>query len=272
MSDNFELLTRPLMNNAPTKRSVIQRILGINPNILIDPNDLRAPGIDVSNWNTNINWSLVGQNMSPLSYAFVKSTEGTSYLSGLWRSQWDNLALLGIPRSSYHFWRGNLSGSAQATWFLSKSAKGELPPVLDVEDADNVPQILTASQKASYLANIKSWLDTVQSAWNQVPIIYSGKWFWDRFGFISWANSYPGWFATYRPLDSVGPFLPIGWDHWHIWQHSSDGQVSGFPERVDLNRYNGTVQQFKSWAGIVEELTDHQKVEALWDLHPELWS
>lgn len=251
MADTLELLTRPRMNQRPARRGLLE-FLGIGRGLVIDPNDPRAPGIDISKWQTGINWAQVGQNFPPLAYAFVKSTESIGYMSSAWRAQWDNLALLGIPRSSYHFWRGNQTGAAQAAWFLSKSAKGELPPVLDVEDADNVPQTLTTAQKLVYVANIRAWLDAVQSAWGQMPIIYTGAWFWNRLGVVSWANEYPGWFATYRTLDQYGPIIPLGWerDRWRIWQYSSSGTVSGFPERVDLNAFNGTRAEFKEWAGL----------------------
>lgn len=255
MADQLELLTRPRMNQRPARRGLLE-FLGIGRGLVIDPNDPRAPGIDISGYNTNITWIKVGQNYPPLAYAFVKSTESIGYFSSAWRAQWDNLALLGIPRSSYHFWRGNQTGAAQAAWFLSKSAKGELPPVLDCEDADNVPLNLTTAQKLAYAGNIRAWLDAVETAWGQRPIIYTGRWYWDRLGNLSWANDYPGWFATYRALDNYGPIIPLGWDHWHIWQHSSTGVISGFPDRVDLNAFNGTRAEFKTWAGLAGSMED----------------
>lgn len=247
MADTLELLTRPRLNERKTRPGLLAR-LGITPSAVIDPTDPRAPGIDCSNWNTGISWPLVVNN--DLAFAFVKSTESTGYMSPAWRSQWDNLGLLGIPRGAYHFWRGNMTGAAQAAWFLKNTSKGELPPVLDVEDADNVPLSLTTVQKLAFASNIRAWLDAVEVAWGQTPIIYSGAWWWNRLGTLSWANDYPGWFATYRPLDQMGPIIPLGWDHWDFWQWSSAGVISGFPDRVDLNVYRASRDQFRADFGL----------------------
>lgn len=269
MADNLELLTRPRMNNRPGKTGLLE-LLGIQKAIRLSEVDERAPGIDISGYQTGINWLQVGMGLPSLAYMFIKSTESNWYYSSSYRSQWDNAGMLGIPRGTYHFWRGNVSGAAQAAWFLQKSSKGELPPVLDVEDADNVPQNLTAAQKLTYANNIKAWLDAVQNAYQQVPIVYSGKWFWDRLGLVPWANNYPGWFAHYKPLDNIGPLRPIGWDTYTFWQWTSGLTYSGFPEHIDGDVFNGTRTEFATWAGITQQLTDHEILMRIWAAHPEL--
>lgn len=246
MVDTLELLTRPRMQGQKLKPNLLALLFGA-PKVVIDPNDPRAPGIDCSNWNVGITWPLVANNN--LAFAFAKSTESTGYMSPAWRSQWDNLGFLGIPRGAYHFWRGNTTGAAQAAWFLKNTSRGELPPVLDAEDP-NVPQTLTTAQKLDYAGNIRVWLDAIQSAWAQMPIIYTGAWWWNRLGTLSWANDYRLWAATYRPLDQMGPIIPLGWDHWDFWQWSSAGTISGFPERCDLNIYKSTRDQFKADFGL----------------------
>jgi lysozyme len=269
MTDNLELLTKPRMNNKPGKPGGLFALLGIQKMTVIDVNDPRAPGIDISNYQTGINWSLVGQ--ANLAYMFIKSTESNYYISPSFRAQWDNSGALGIPHSAYHFWRGNVDGHVQAAYFLQNSSKGELPPVIDVEDAYNVPQTLTTAQKLYYSTNIRYFLDDVYTAYSQVPIIYTGAWFWNRLGLLSWAQNYPGWFATYRPLDLIGPILPIGWTNWTFWQHSSNSNVSGFPYFVDADVFNGSRTEFMNWAGITSHLTDHDRIMILCAAHPALF-
>lgn len=37
------------------------------------------------------------------------------------------------------------------------------------------------------------------------------------------------------------------WPYWAVWQYSSTGSVPGINGRVDLNQFNGTVEQFKKF-------------------------
>ena len=270
ITDKELLLTKPRMGQKSSGPGLFS-FLNINRGVLLDATDSRAPLIDISNYQPNISWPQVGQNISQLAGIFIKSTESVAYFSPSYYSQWDGSGALGIPHAAYHFWRGNTDGRTQALWFLSKTNKGELPPVLDVEDSYNVPQGLTDSQKASYGANIKLWLDTVQNAWQQTPIIYTGKWFWDRLGMFTWAKNYPGWFAHYKPLDNIGPLLPIGWTTYTFWQWCSTTNVNGITGFVDADVFNGTRTEFMTWAGLRAQITDHQAIMILRTGHPSLF-
>lgn len=75
-------------------------------------------GIDVSNYQTNINWSTVKAN--GVTFAYIKATEGTSYTNPSFSSQYTGATNAGIIRGSYHFARPDVSsGATQANYFVA---------------------------------------------------------------------------------------------------------------------------------------------------------
>jgi len=45
------------------------------------------------------------------------------------------------------------------------------------------------------------------------------------------------------------PSLPRGWFKWTIWQYSEKGVVNGINADVDLNLFNGTLEELYKFAG-----------------------
>jgi lysozyme len=211
-----------------------------------------VPGIDVSYWNAGIDWPKVratGQR-----YVFTKATEGDLYADPTFDDNWRGAKAAGLLRGAYHFFRSNVDGLKQATKFIdyvkSMNDNGELPPVLDLETHDG-------QAKARIISRAKAWLDRVEEAFGKKPIIYSGRFFLqDHFseaggGPPVWAKDYPLWIAQYPDnyVPGMQPVLPRGWFQWTFWQYSDKGQVNGINARVDLNVFNGTLEQLYRLAG-----------------------
>ncbi|KAI6126075.1 glycoside hydrolase family 25 protein [Pisolithus croceorrhizus] len=75
-------------------------------------------GIDVSNYQRNIDWTTVANN--GISFVYIKATEGTSYISPSFRSQYIGATDAGLIRGGYHFARPDKSdGATQANFFLA---------------------------------------------------------------------------------------------------------------------------------------------------------
>lgn len=206
-----------------------------------------VPGWDISGWQEYIDWTQV----TGLKYVFIKATEGISYVSSRYQSQWDGAGLAGQLRGAYHYHHTEISGKAQANYFLAHSDKGEIPSVIDVEDAASLlpnpdPRIAELAGKSVY-----EFVDTVSNARGQKVLVYTGKWFWDRLAYWARAVSanYEVFPATYRKLDDVGPILPTGWSNWLFWQWTSKGYISGVQGRVDLSVFHGDLEDFHSWLG-----------------------
>ena len=211
-----------------------------------------VPGIDVSYWDAGIDWPKVratGQR-----FVFVKATEADTYQDPTFDDNWFGAKSAGILRGAYHFFRCNVDAKKQADYFInyfqSFNDNGELPPVLDLETNDN-------QKKEKIIPAAKIWLDRVEAALGKKPIIYSGYYFLQDYlseaggGPPMWAKDYPLWIAQYPNQYTPGmvPSLPRGWFKWTIWQYSEKGVINGINADVDLNLFNGTLEELYKFAG-----------------------
>ncbi len=212
-----------------------------------------VPGIDVSYWNAGIDWPQVratGQR-----FIFAKATEGDSYADPTFGDNWRGAKSAGLLRGAYHFFRCNVDPKKQASKFIdyvkSMNDNGELPPILDLETNDG-------QTKDKVIARVKTWLDQVEAAFGRKPIIYSRPIFLqDHFSELgggppSWAKDYPFWVAYYPNVYVEGsqPVLPRGWFQWNFWQYSQTGHINGIHAKVDLNVFNGSLDDLYKFAGI----------------------
>lgn len=225
-----------------------------------------VPGIDVSYWNASIDWPKV--SAAGLKFVFVKTSEGERYVDPTFKDNWAGAKAAGVLRGAYHFFRSNADPGRQADCFInalkSTGDLGDLPPALDLETNDGQP-----NQRV--ISRARAWMDRVQSAFNKKPIIYSGQYFLqDHFsepggGPPAWARDYPLWVAQYpnRYTPGMKPGLPNGWNQWTFWQYSDKGRVNGIVDKVDLDLFNGTLEELYQFAGVsepVERPTNHTTI------------
>lgn len=213
-------------------------------------------GVDVSgNDNSGtktIDWDTVAAHEN---FAFIKATEGSGYTSQYFKQAWPQMKRVGIPRAPYHFLLPVKDGSvaAQANHFVaaakaagySGTAAGELPPVLDLEwdyRDGSCPAGITN-------AGVKSFVDTLRSAFHRDPIIYTNKNFLSGCGFTAsqFAGSTLLWIADYSA--SSAP-VPPGWPTWTFWQYTSKATVPGIPKPADRNWFNGSLASLRHLAGL----------------------
>lgn len=208
-------------------------------------------GWDISNWQPGINWKLVGETAPDLKYVYIKSTEGTGYVSPAYKSQWDGAGSIGQLRAGYHYHHTELSGKEQAKYFLAHTEKGEIPACIDVEDAEHLAQNPSTALAKAAGQSVYEFTDTVSNAWGQRLVVYTGAWFWNRLaiyaGAVSKSCDYFG--ATYHALDDTGPYMSIGFSTWQLWQYTSKGKVTGVPDPVDLSVFHGGIEKFNAWHG-----------------------
>lgn len=234
---------------------------GVSPEEVVD-------GIDISSYQENqwhpIDWVKVGAVQPPatngikgkVNFGFSKKSEGTNYPypQEVYARQMDGFSTQNIPSSGYHFWIYGLPGDLQATNFLRNYTPGLLPPVLDVEDT-RLPANPTPAQRNAAITSIWLWLQKVKAITGQNAIIYTGAWYWNsRLGIVSEISSaHDLWVADY--YSAVSPLMVKGWLKWLFWQYTSSGTVNGIYFRTDLNRFNGTMSEFKKYLGITEPTT-----------------
>jgi LysM repeat protein len=140
---------------------------------------------------------------------------------------------------------------------------GELPPVLDLETQDG-------QTKERIIARARIWLDLVEAAFDKKPIIYSGQYFLQDYfseaggGPPAWAKDYPLWLAQYpnQYVPGMQPTLPRGWFKWTFWQYGEKGRVNGINANVDLNLFNGSLEDLYKFTGaeiVIEPPTSPKK-------------
>jgi lysozyme len=201
------------------------------------PTNYDIHGIDVSRYQQDIDWKLVKEMQVKkinIGFAFIKATEGTSYVDEQFKENMESAKEAGMARGAYHFFIPSRSGKLQAANFIDivKLKKGDLPPVLDVEQANGVAV-------ADMQQRIAEWLTIVEKKYNVKPIIYSNADFYKTY-LAGKFDDYPLWVAHYLVKDK-----PRINRNWLFWQHSERGQVSGIRTNVDFNVFNGDSSDFK---------------------------
>jgi lysozyme len=184
-----------------------------------------------------IDWSAVRRDGH--SWAFVKATEGTTYVNPGFRGDWRDSAAAGLYRGAYHYARPSAaagSARAQASAFANtigpQRVPGTLPPVLDLEETGNLSPAALATW-------VREFLTSTQAFTGRVPMIYTYPNFWKNAmaGNRSFTG-YPLWIANY----GVSSPQLLGWSNYTFWQYTSTGTVKGIatPGATDINVFNGT--------------------------------
>ena len=194
-------------------------------------------GIDISHYQGDIDWLELMQSRLtdyPIEFVFMKATEGGDHGDDTFARNFSEAGKHGFIRGAYHFFSPKTDPLKQADFFIRtvQLAPGDLPPVLDVE-------VTGKKTKKELQQNIKRWLDRVEAHYGVKPILYTSYKFKTRYLDDSIFNTYPYWIAHYY-VDSVKYE-----GKWHFWQHSDVGTVPGIDEDVDLNVFNGSLEELK---------------------------
>ena len=208
------------------------------PNFQIEiPNGYEIHGIDVSRYQSTINWKEVKQMDEKgikIGFAFIKATEGTSIVDEQFRRNWIEAESQDMPKGAYHFFVPKRNAKKQAQNFIQivNLKPGDLPPVLDVEKSRGVS--VNEMQK-----EVKEWLDEVERHYGVKPILYTNIDFYEHY-FQTGFEEYPLWIAHY-----LQPDKPRIEKNWVFWQHSEKGRVDGIRAPVDFNIFYGDSSDFQ---------------------------
>ena len=174
----------------------------------------------------------------PVSFAYVKSTEGCTVLNAYYLTDYAEARRHGIRTGTYHFFSTTSPSAAQADHFLkcSRFGKGDLPPVLDVEPSD--AQIAGMGGAEAMFRSIRAWLTRVRQRTGRRPILYVSQMFANRYlpQAPDLGDNYLVWIARYGEYK---PNIKLIY-----WQLSPDGRVRGIHGDVDINVFNGYRNQY----------------------------
>jgi len=238
--------------------------------------------VDVSHYQGDIDWqALYSQGVR---FVFVKCSQA-DWKDDRFNAHWAAAKKAGMLRGAYHYMTWNTSAVTQARAFINALGNdiGELPPVCDYEMRAGAPGATVMS------AVLRGWLYYVEQAIQKPPIIYTGISFWQQYGTkADWVLRHPLWLAFYalEPQPSSYPppsylrasadaYTPLPWGagKWSFWQYSDRGRLTGSPDRIDLDVFNGSEAQLRAQFGLAapgSSVMPDDALQRLWDAHPEL--
>lgn len=193
-------------------------------------------GIDVSEFQGKVKWDEVEvlDEKYPVKFVFVRATAGNDRVDRQFKKNWEGAKEHKIIRGAYHYYRPNENSIEQANLFIKtvKLQKGDLPPVLDIERLPK-NQPLDSLKKG-----LKRWLNKVEAHYQVRPIIYTGESYYDDF-LKEEFGQYLFWIANYNFYREKME------DDWLFWQFTEKASLPGIKRRVDVNIYNGDLQQLQ---------------------------
>lgn len=181
-----------------------------------------------------------GKTDYPVSFLFIKASQGTSIRNRYYAADAANARRRGIAVGAYHFF-STRPGSAQADFFLKTAAPrhGDLPPVLDVELTRR--QIAAMGGEKAMFREMLAWLKKVEARVGTRPILYVSQQFVNTYmpDAPEALRRYDVWIARYG---EYRPYVRL-----LFWQLTSRGRVAGIRTEVDINVFNGSKEQFDAY-------------------------
>ena len=193
-------------------------------------------GFDVSHHQGDISWAELQKTQTapfPVHFVFMKASEGGDFSDTTFIRNFNLARQYGFIRGAYHFFNPKTDAARQAAFFIRsvKLEPGDLPPVLDIEK--------TGDDERALRQGVKTWLNLIEKHYHVKPILYASYKFKERYLNDSIFDTYPYWIAHYY-VDSVRYK-----GEWKFWQHTDGGSLPGIKEQVDLNVFNGTLDELR---------------------------
>lgn len=193
-------------------------------------------GVDVSEYQGKIDWHTVEliNEKFPIDFIFIRATMGQKNKDRRFQKNWQGAQARNKLRGAYHYFRPNENSIKQAQNFINtvKLLPGDLPPVLDIEERPR------SQPMDSLKVGLKRWLDKVEAHYSIKPIVYSGDSYFSDFLEKEFAD-YTLWIANYNF------WIEKPKKHWNFWQFSERGNVSGIKGYVDLNMFQGDIEDLE---------------------------
>ena len=176
-------------------------------------------GIDVSNHQGRIDWSLVSKDEN-IKFVYIKASEGATYTDKSYTYNITEARKNGLKCGSYHYLRNTSRIAAQFENFKATAKKDmqDLIPMVDVEEK-------------VHKDSIKLFCSLVEAYYGKRPAIY---------GTNRSYNTYcaPDFNDYILMIGRYGKKKPIikGKGRYSIWQYSERGRIDGIKKAVDLDR------------------------------------
>lgn len=183
-------------------------------------------GIDVSNWQGNIDFQRVKQ--AGIHIVYIKATEGTSYVDPFLKRYYSGAKASALKVGFYHYLTATTAKEAreQAQYFTDTLGKMETDCIFAV-DLGNKQGL--HDDTFSDLARI--FIEELYRLTHISCMVYAST-STAKYDLTQALNEYPLWVAEY----GVSEPRPNGkWSSWAGWQYSNTGRVGGITGNVDLD-------------------------------------
>ena len=185
-------------------------------------------GIDLSHYQGEVFWETIGDN-SKMAYVYLKATEGGDRVDHMYQLNIDLAHRYGLKVGSYHFFRPKTPLNKQLENFKAqcKPRDQDLIPMIDVETKGGLGN-------KEFADSLTKFLDMVEDAYKQKPLIYTGTNFYNRY-MVGLVDHYPIMIAQYNRNE---PILSDDRDIT-MWQYTGKGRINGINGYVDKSRFLG---------------------------------
>jgi lysozyme len=195
-------------------------------------------GVDVSVYQGNVDWPTVAG--TGIVFAVARISDGMS-LDSKFSQNWSGMKSAGLVRGAYQFFEPADDPTTQANIVIQAVGmlgQDDLPVVADME-------VSGGQSAATIVSKLNTWVAAVQAGTGRAPMIYTAPGFWNSSVASSSFGNLPLWAANWGV---TCPNLATGWSNWDVWQYSDMGTVSGITGAVDLDEFNGSLEQLKQFA------------------------
>ena len=189
-------------------------------------------GIDVSEYQENINFNLVKQ--SGIDIVYIRSSEGTNFIDPYFRRNYDEAKAVGLKVGFYHYVTArNITQAINEADFFASVIEGTSPDCLLAMDFEYFGGL--SNEEVNAIS--RAFLERLEQVTNKRAIIYSDAYNAGNV-FNSSLSSYPLWIAQYGVEE---PELYVNWENWTGFQYSDTGRINGIIPYVDLDKFTEDV-------------------------------
>ncbi|MGN0069601.1 MAG: glycoside hydrolase family 25 protein [Prevotella sp.] len=185
-------------------------------------------GFDMSHYQGEVFWDAIGEN-AHLAYVYLKATEGGDRIDSYYAYNIELAHRHGIKVGSYHFFRPRTCLELQLRNFMTqcRPEQQDLIPMIDIETKGGLSD-------DAFLDSLTVFLDMVEKAYGQKPLIYTGTNFYNKY-LLGMLTHYKVMIAQYTEHE------PVLFDNKDItlWQYTGKGSIHGVNGHVDKSRFMG---------------------------------
>ncbi|RVJ45878.1 hypothetical protein CN176_03605 [Sinorhizobium medicae] len=221
-----------------------------HPNIKVfsAPDSYEITGIDISHHSGRINWEKV--KAAKVEFAYMKATEGGTFVDKRFKENWNNARELGIARGAYHvvnFCR-DADSQFQHIRNVVPNDKDAMPVVIDLEWFKDGPRA-GAQRKCKDVRStrkmLRKLLINVAEYYQKPPMIFAHE-HGVRELLAGEFNDYALWLQDWTKdgtSNAEGPQLS-GTNPWTLWQFAGNTRFAGIAN-ADVNAFFGSREQFE---------------------------